>query len=51
MTMDQAYTNRDEGYVCCFWNAPSAGELKALFNKVDVPIERILPVSEHKPSA
>ena len=51
MTMEKAYTNRSEGFACCFWNAPSAEELRALFDKARAPFESIIAVSEHPTSA
>ena len=51
MTMDRAYSNPDEGFVCCCWNAPSKDELENLFKKAGAPFERIVPVSEFASSA
>jgi len=46
MTMDRAYSNPDEGFVCCCWNAPSRNALENLFRKAGVPFESMREVSE-----
>ena len=51
MTMDRAYTNPDEGYVCCCWNAPSRDALEELFRKAEAPFESMHQVSEYSPGA
>ena len=47
MIMDRAYTNRDEGFVCCCWNAPSLESLKGLFEKAGASFDKMEPVTEH----
>lgn len=46
MTMDRAYVNPDDGFVCCCWNAPSKEALEGLFNAARTPFQTMLPVTE-----
>jgi len=51
MTMDRAYSNPGEGFVCCCWNAPSKDALEDLFKKAGAPFESMLEVSEFASAA
>ncbi len=46
MTMVRAYTNEDEGLVCCFWEAPSRDDLAGLFDGAGVPFDSMIEVQE-----
>ena len=51
MTMDRAYTCKEEGVVICCWDAPDTTSVEQLFDKAGVTYEKITPVQEHLGSA
>jgi hypothetical protein len=51
MTMIRAYTSKDEGLVCCFWEAPSKNDLSELFRTAGVPFDSMIEVREFLPAS
>ena len=44
--MDRPFVESDSGNTTCVWKAPSADDLKALFEKAGVELLSITPVDE-----
>lgn len=44
--MERAYVNREEGFACCVWTAPSREALEGLFGKAGASFEKMTEVEE-----